>query len=218
MMAVPSPPPQPPGSGAAPHADVSDANASRPGGKRSGASEAHRNWLTLLPLLGLALAIAALDQATKTWAVTALANRPISLVGDLVELRLNYNSGAAFGILPDATVLLSLIAAGTAVGVAVALFRGRIQGVVARLALALLLGGAVGNLVDRLIRPPGLLRGEVVDLFRVGAWPTFNVADSAITIGAVLFVLVALRTPAEPTPPGPYREGRSQNSDQDVDQ
>jgi signal peptidase II len=56
-------------------------------------------------------------------------------------------------------------------------------------ALALVLAGAVGNLIDRMVRSPGFLRGAVVDFIRVGNFPTFNVADSAITIGAVLLVI-----------------------------
>jgi signal peptidase II len=58
----------------------------------------------------------------------------------------------------------------------------------------LVLGGAIGNLVDRLFRSPGFLRGAVVDFVHVGDWPTFNVADSAITIGAVLVIVWSVRT------------------------
>jgi len=60
-------------------------------------------------------------------------------------------------------------------------------------ALSLVLGGALGNLVDRLVRAPGFLEGAVVDFVHVGRFPTFNVADSAITIGAVLIVVWVIR-------------------------
>ena len=60
-------------------------------------------------------------------------------------------------------------------------------------ALSLVLGGALGNLTDRIIRSPGFLRGEVVDFVHVGSFPSFNVADSAITIGAILLVIAAFR-------------------------
>ena len=60
-------------------------------------------------------------------------------------------------------------------------------------ALSLVLGGALGNLIDRIFRSPGFLRGAVVDFVHVGQFPTFNVADSAITIGAVLIVIWAVR-------------------------
>ncbi len=62
-------------------------------------------------------------------------------------------------------------------------------------ALALVLGGALGNLVDRLVRSPGFLRGEVVDFVGVRSFPTFNLADSAITIGAVLLLIAVVRAP-----------------------
>ena len=68
------------------------------------------------------------------------------------------------------------------------------------MALALVLGGAIGNLVDRIARQPGFLRGEVIDFVHVGRFPTFNVADSAITIGAILLLIAALRAPSEDTP------------------
>jgi len=60
--------------------------------------------------------------------------------------------------------------------------------------LSLVLGGALGNLIDRLFRSPGFLKGAVVDFVHVGSFPTFNVADAAITIGAVIIVIWAVRT------------------------
>jgi signal peptidase II len=66
------------------------------------------------------------------------------------------------------------------------------------LAFSLVLGGAVGNLCDRIFREPGFLRGHVVDFIRFPHWPSFNVADSAITVGAVLVVLLGWRRGPEP--------------------
>ena len=63
-------------------------------------------------------------------------------------------------------------------------------------ALSLVLGGAIGNLLDRVFRSPGFLRGAVIDFVHIGQWPTFNVADSAITIGAILVVVWSVRTTA----------------------
>jgi signal peptidase II len=65
-------------------------------------------------------------------------------------------------------------------------------------ALALVLGGAVGNLIDRLARDPSFLHGRVVDFIRVGSWPIFNVADSAITIGVVLLAIRVWKAPPAP--------------------
>ena len=82
-------------------------------------------------------------------------------------------------------------------------------------ALSLVLGGAIGNLIDRIFRSPGFLRGAVVDFVHVGEWPTFNVADSAITIGAILVVVWSVRASARErhagaspgAPPGGSRGG-----------
>jgi len=62
-------------------------------------------------------------------------------------------------------------------------------------ALTLVLGGALGNLCDRIFRSPGFLRGHVVDFVAVGWWPVFNVADSCVTIGAILLIVRSLRPP-----------------------
>jgi signal peptidase II len=141
------------------------------------------------PLLvaGLVIGIVGLDQLTKAWVVATLADGPQSIIGDTVELRLSRNPGGAFSLLTGFTPLLAVLA----VIVAIVLVRvaHRMIDPVVVVALSLVLGGAVGNLLDRIFRAPGFLRGEVVDFIRVGAFPIFNVADSAITIGAVLLVV-----------------------------
>jgi signal peptidase II len=137
-------------------------------------------------IVAIVVTIVAVDQATKVWAVTALSDHPRSIVGDDVQLRLSYNSGGAFSLLRGRTPILAVIAIVMAVVLVRTLRRSDDQRLL--LALALGLGGLVGNLVDRLGRSPGFLRGEVVDFVKVGSWPTFNVADSAITIGAVALV------------------------------
>jgi signal peptidase II len=141
------------------------------------------------PLLvaGLVIGIVLLDQLTKVWVVAALSDGPQSIIGDTVELRLSRNPGGAFSLLTGFTPLLAVLA----VVVAIVLIRvaQRMTDPVMLVALSLVLGGAVGNLLDRIFRAPGFLRGEVVDFIRVGEFPSFNVADSAITIGAVLLVV-----------------------------
>ncbi|GIU89572.1 MAG: lipoprotein signal peptidase [Acidimicrobiia bacterium] len=145
-------------------------------------------------VFGVVACIVALDQLTKSWAVAALADGPVSVVGDTVELRLARNPGSAFGRFQGYTPLLAV----GAVVVTLVLVR------MARRAtdrwllagLVLLLGGALGNLADRVFRAPGFLRGHVVDFVSVGWWPLFNVADSCITIGAVILVVHTLRQPS----------------------
>lgn len=146
-----------------------------------------------LPVVAIVVGVVVLDQATKIWAVERLAGGPIDVLGDDVELRLSRNSGGAFSIFQGFTPLLALLA----VLLTVILVRAvtRAQDRLTLVGLALVLGGALGNLVDRIARSPGFLRGEVVDFVGVGSFPTFNVADSAITIGAVLLLIAVLRAP-----------------------
>jgi signal peptidase II len=137
--------------------------------------------------------VVVVDQLTKTWAVRELADGPVELFGPEVAFRLSRNSGGAFSLFQGYTPLLAVLAIVLAVVLIRALHRTRDPLVL--VALALILGGAIGNLVDRLARSPSFLRGEVVDFVDVSRFPVFNVADSAITIGAVLLFVAALRAP-----------------------
>jgi signal peptidase II len=160
-----------------------DAGSERASGQQRAIAQARRPLL----VAGLVAGIVLLDQLTKAWVTSALADGPQSIIGDTVELRLSRNPGGAFSLLTGFTPLLAILA----VIVAIVLVRvaQRMTDPVMVIALSLVLGGAIGNLLDRLFRAPGFLRGEVVDFVRIGAFPTFNVADSAITIGAVLLVI-----------------------------
>lgn len=146
------------------------------------------------PALPLAVAagIVVVDQLTKVWAVSALSDGPVHVVGSLLQLRLTRNPGGAFSLLTNLTPVLAVLAV---VMVAYILrTTRRTTDVVMAYSLALVLGGAVGNLVDRLVRSPGFLRGEVVDFIKVPNWPTFNVADSAITVGVILIAIRGWKT------------------------
>lgn len=140
--------------------------------------------------LAIVVAVVAFDQATKTWAVHRLDEGPVSVFGTGIEFRLSRNTGSAFSLFQGFTPLLAVLA----VVIAVVLVRAvrRTDDLVSLIALSLVLGGATGNLLDRVIRSPGFLHGAVVDFVHVGRFPTFNVADSAITIGAVLLVVRTL--------------------------
>ena len=135
---------------------------------------------------GIVVAVVALDQATKAWATSGLRDGPVSIIGHTVEFQLARNTGSAFSLFQTVTPLLAVLA----VGLVAVLVRtlNRTEDLTVLVALALVLGGALGNVADRLFRAPGFLHGAVVDFIKVGSWPTFNVADSAITIGAVLLV------------------------------
>jgi signal peptidase II len=149
-------------------------------------------------LLAIAGLVLALDLWTKRWATHTLAGAPpIRVIGDLVRFTYVRNSGVAFGLgagLPFPYYLFSIAAV---VAILVLFARGRVHGTGRRLALALILGGALGNLVDR------LSTGLVVDFIDIGwgrwHWPVFNVADSAVSIGVVMFALTWPRHDPEPS-------------------
>ena len=143
-------------------------------------------------LVLVALLTVALDAATKALVVSQLGDgHSIRLLGGAVTLVLSRNSGAAFSFAQGATVIFTAVA----VGVAVVIVRSmrRLQSGGWAVTLGLLLGGAIGNLVDRLVRAPGVGRGAVVDFISVPHFASFNVADSAITVGAGLAILLSFR-------------------------
>ena len=134
----------------------------------------------------VAAAVIVLDQVTKQWALWALDTGPIDLVWTL-RFRLTFNSGMAFGAGSGIGPIIGI----AALVVVAVLVRHTLQGESrrARLASGILLGGAVGNLLDRLLRGEGWLRGSVVDFIDFQWFPVFNVADMAINVGAVLLVI-----------------------------
>lgn len=146
--------------------------------------------------LWLSLAVIALDQASKAWVVRHLSFHVATPVLPVLDLTLAYNPGAAFSFLADQSGWQRWLLTALALGVAVMIvgYLGRLQarrqGLLCA-ALALILGGALGNLIDR------LRLGYVVD-FISAHWhghyfPAFNVADSSITIGAALLLIDLLR-------------------------
>ncbi len=142
-------------------------------------------------LLGVALFVLALDIVTKVTVVATLSDRtPIRLLGGFLTLRVSRNPGAAFSIGTSLTVVYSAIA----IGVIVVILRTsrRIRSLPWAITLGLLLGGATGNLTDRIFRSPGPFRGWVVDWIQVPHWPVFNLADSAIVCGGILAVLLSV--------------------------
>lgn len=145
------------------------------------------------PLLATAivLGVVVVDQLTKWWAVRDLRDAPVTVIGDDIGFALVRNTGSAFSLFQAFTPLLAVVA----IVVAVILVRSvrRTRDTLMVIGLSLVLGGALGNLVDRVFRSPGFLKGAVVDFVHVGDFPTFNVADSAITIGAILIVIWAIR-------------------------
>jgi signal peptidase II len=148
-------------------------------------------------LLTLAAVVLVLDLVTKLVVVATIEpGEDIRVLGGALYLTHLRNTGAAFSFAESFTVLFTLVAVAVAV-VIVRTARRLFSGAWA-VTLGLVLGGALGNLVDRVFRDPGFLRGGVVDFLSVfgpdgRVWPVFNVADSAIVCGGILGALLALR-------------------------
>jgi signal peptidase II len=143
-------------------------------------------------LLTVALVVLSLDLVTKLVAVARLADRgSVEVIDSVLSLRLVRNPGAAFGVAQGLTVVLTLIA--VAVILVILRIARRLRSATWALGLGLVLGGAIGNLLDRIFRAPALFRGHVVDFVELPHWPVFNLADSAIVTGGLLMVLLSLR-------------------------
>ena len=143
-------------------------------------------------LIGIAVFVLAADAITKALVVVHLRpGEPVHVLGNVLMLNLLRNSGAAFSFGTGNTIVF------TAIAVAVVIYIVRtarnLRSVGWAVTLGLLLGGALGNLADRVLRAPGVFRGDVVDWIELTRyWPVFNVADSAIVCGGILTVLLAM--------------------------
>lgn len=143
----------------------------------------------------LSLAVVVIDQLTKHWALDALANGRVIEVVWTLRFALGFNSGFAFSTGTGWGPWIGLVAILVVVVLAVAVKRADNE--TSRVALALIVGGAIGNIVDRLFRGEGWMHGKVVDFIDLGWWPVFNIADSAITVGGIVLAVMALRTPSD---------------------
>ena len=151
---------------------------------------APRRTTRLLALYGTAAAVLVLDQLIKHLVVSNLAGRPpVDVIGTFVQLRYTTNSGGAFSLLTGAPLFFGVMAI-VIIGGIIYASRRRAQPLSVQVVLGLILGGALGNLTDRLFRGDGLLRGEVVDFVKVGIWPVFNLADSCIVVGGLLLAIL----------------------------
>jgi signal peptidase II len=143
-------------------------------------------------MLGVAAVVVSADAISKALALRDLPGNPgVRLLGGLFTLRLRLNPGAAFGLGTSYTAVIAVIACG--VVFYVIRMAARLRSLAWTIALGLLLGGAAGNLGDRLFRAPGPLRGSVVDWLNLPHFPwTFNLADAAITSAAILIAILTL--------------------------
>jgi signal peptidase II len=143
-------------------------------------------------LLGVAAFVLAADVISKAIVVARMADHaPIRLLGGALTITLTRNGGAAFSMGTSLTLVFTAIA----VGVIIYILRTarNLRSTGWAITLGLLLGGATGNLLDRIFRAPGPFQGHVVDWIQLPDWPVFNLADSSIVIGGVLVVLLTRR-------------------------
>jgi signal peptidase II len=138
-------------------------------------------------LFSAAATVFLLDRVTKLWAERRLPGDPIDVISGILTFRFATNPGGAFSLGQDApwffasaTLVVSILIVATAF---------RHTSLTTALALGLVLGGALGNLADRLSRGEGVFSGQVVDFIDLQIWPVFNLADSAIVVGAVMLAV-----------------------------
>ncbi len=153
------------------------------------AGERKRRISVLVAVAGLAFV---LDLVSKLIVVARLEDHaPIDLIGSWLRLNVIRNPGAAFGIGEALTILLTVIAA--VVVIVIVRIARKLYSTPWAIALGLLLGGACGNLTDRIFRSPGVFQGAVVDFIAPKYFAVFNLADSAIVCGGILIVLLSFR-------------------------
>ncbi len=163
---------------------------SAPGVLEARPEGAARRPRLVLASIVVAAAVLVADQITKHWAVNALDDgHTIDVVGSL-RFKLYFNSGMAFSRGEGAGPIIGVVAIVVVSGLLLSLRRS--GGRLATLATGLVIGGAAGNVADRIFRGDGWLRGSVVDFIDLQWWPVFNVADMGVTIGGALIVLRAL--------------------------
>lgn len=158
-------------------------------------------------IVAVAVAVLAIDQVTKTLAVDHLSRHPVHILGS-IWLRLEYNSGVAFSIGTGLTGVIVVVVVLLVIGVI--WFGSRVPTALAAFAVGLVLGGALGNLSDRIFRGH---HGAVVDFLYTRYWPTFNAADSAVVIGCILLAWSVLRSPGGwNRPPAPVESAAEKHS------
>ncbi|MEU0006308.1 signal peptidase II [Streptomyces sp. NPDC006314] len=178
--------------GAPAGAGASGAGTSGAGAQQTPAQQRAGRGRRIAVLFAVAAFAYALDLISKMLVVAKLEHHaPVRVVGDWLELHAIRNPGAAFGFGAAFTIIFTLIAA--AVILVIIRLARKLYSFPWAIALGLLLGGALGNLTDRIFRAPGIFKGEVVDFIAPKGFAVFNLADSAIVCGGILIVLLSFR-------------------------
>ena len=162
-------------------------------------------------LLFTAAIVLALDVLTKIWAVSRLENQSdIQILGDYLKFSFVRNPGAAFSIGTNSTWVFTTIA--IAVTIAILFLSKQVTNRAWAIALGGLLGGAIGNLVDRIFRSPEPFLGHVVDFISVPNYPMFNISDSAVVISAIAMVVLSVRGVEYRTPDSSDGDAKQEQS------
>jgi signal peptidase II len=143
----------------------------------------------------VALVVVVLDQLTKRWAISALSDGDEIHVIWTLQFNLAFNTGMAFSKGTGLGPVIALLA--VLVVIVLVVSAAHVDSPLARIAAGMLIGGALGNLLDRVFRGDRILHGGVVDFIDFQWWPIFNIADIGVTVGAVLFAVSSLRAPTE---------------------
>ena len=162
------------------------------GPEGSGARRRLSRRTVLWTIAAIGAVIAVIDQITKNWAVDSLPLlEPQPFIGEILQLTLLYNSGAAWGMGAEITPVVTSLQLAIVAGVIVFAVKA-VRSPWYTAALGLIMGGALGNIHDRLLREPGPFRGAVVDFLELPNWPVFNIADMAVVGGAIMIVALGL--------------------------
>lgn len=183
-------------------------------GEASSASRAPSRAKMVGSMVSIIVVVAAVDQLVKQLMLSWLEpGVPVPVIGDWFRFYLLFNPGAAFSMGQDSTWLFTTIQLVFVLGVLIA--APRIKDKWQALGLALLAGGAAGNLTDRLFREPGFWFGHVVDYISVGNFAVFNLADASITIGVIIFVIAILFEDIGKNKEQSTAESKKQNQEHD---
>ena len=162
------------------------------GPEGSGARRRLSRRTVLWTIAAIGAVIAVIDQITKNWAVDSLPLlEPQPFIGEILQLTLLYNSGAAWGMGAEITPVVTSLQLAIVAGVIVFAVKA-VRSPWYTAALGLIMGGALGNIHDRLLREPGPFRGAVVDFLELPNWPVFNIADMAVVGGATMIVALGV--------------------------
>ncbi len=142
--------------------------------------------------LGLAALVVVIDMVSKRWASIEFADGPMVIIPGFLEFTFTENPGAAFSMFQNAGPVMGVAAIGVSAALIWSLRKDRPT--LETLAFAFIIGGALGNLMDRIFRGPGLLDGKVIDWIDLWWIPTFNVADMSVTMAVCLLLIHAWRT------------------------